>query len=55
MEKAKPAFIDEITDSLKYIAINFPNDIYIGNISHIKSYDNYFYLSTISIKQRLSL
>ncbi len=42
--KARSIFIEDVTDDLKYIPLNFPEDIYIGVISHIKSYDNYLFI-----------
>ena len=44
MEKSISAYLDEITDTIQYIPLNLPNDIYIGSIQHIKSYSDYLFI-----------
>ena len=43
-EKSISAYLDEITDTIQYISLNLPDEVYIGNIDFIKSYAGYLFI-----------
>ena len=51
VEKSISAYLDEITDTIQYISLNLPDEVYIGNINFIKSYANYLFMISSRQKQ----